>query len=212
MLNSKIVDIIIRRLGNRRSKPALREAIVDEVVALINQMERDMHEVPFFLETIWSGVIFGGSVPLPANFLKELEEHELLLTDGEESIIVEKKNPAFVQAVVASNPANRPGFYYIFGDSLYFGPSADKSYSFSLPYGRKSTPFVDNGEEAVDWVKEAESAVMLSVQHNFAIDILQDAEMAARVKPRVVEAWSMFKDYCNSRKFNNLQVSAGADE
>jgi hypothetical protein len=209
--NSEVIDMIIRRLGNRRSSPQLRQVIAAELRTFISMKEKDMKEPPFFLETVWETTVTGLSVDLPANFLRELEEHVMSCTSDGCIFEVTKRIPDFVRSMAISELAQRPHYYSILGDKLYFGPGLDKPYLITLPYARKSEVFVDNGLATTDWVLHAENAVMLSVQHTLALDILQDQEMAERVEQRLGEAWQMFNDYCNARKYANLTIASGDD-
>lgn len=213
MTNSEFITLILSRCGRRQASQTLRDIVVSEIQSFIDMKEKGMEETPYFLEELWedsSGT--AASLELPENYLVELEETTMLFRSGEEYWIAEKVIHDNVQRIASANAPGHPRFYSILGNGIHFAPIPDASYSFTLPYGRKSTSFLANEEETSDWCKEAANAVAFTVQGIIAAQHLQDSEMASRFAQPAADAWARFNDYCNKRKFSNMKILPGEDE
>jgi hypothetical protein len=214
--NNEFLTLILSRLGKRQGNDYLKSAALLEVQVYLAQREMTMEEPPFFLETKWEGTMQADQeyLDLPGEFLKEIEETGMIARDPSSSarFRVVKRIPDRTNELIAGCSPQQPQTYSIFGNKLYFGPTPDKAYTFSLPYARKSAIVLANDVQVTDWCLHATQAVSNTIQSIMASQHLQDDQMAQKYAPLAAQAWAAFKDYCNARKYTNLTISSGDDD
>lgn len=211
MINSDVLSLIMSRLGNRKST-SLRETALLELQLKVQELEK-AEPLPWFLETWWTSgnVLVPGQkwLDLPADWLTGVEESEFLLTDPTDGAKykVSKRTPANVELRTANADPGIPKFYYQINGTIFFGPIPDKAYTITVPYCRKSVTFFDNSTAVSDWLKEATNAMIFSALTTIAYDVLQDNDMGQKYAGQANAAWASFKDYADSRRYQNLEMT-----
>lgn len=216
MTNNQLIQLILGRLGKRQGNSYLAGVVLSEIQLFLDQMERTQEELPWFLETVDERSLTAEQfyLDLPSNFIKEIEETSMILTDPDSGEVFEcaKRIPSVVRSRIAACSSGKPNCYAIEGNRWLFAPRPMKAYQLSIPYGRKSAIVLANDQEISDWMLYATQAVTHTIQQIVAAEHLQDMEMASKYQLVAATAWKQFKDYANARKYTNLQISAGDDE
>lgn len=216
MTNNQLIQLILSRLGKRQGNDYLQDVVLSEIQLFLDQLEKTQEELPWFLEAVDERALTPNQfyLDLQSDFLKEVEETSMILTDPDSGAVSEcvKRIPAVVRARIAACSASIPNCYAIEGNRWLFAPKPIKAYRISIPYGRKSSIVLANDVEVTDWALHATQAVSHTVQEIVAGEHLQDDAMAAKYTRIALTAWKQFKDYANARKYTNLQISSGDDE
>lgn len=210
MKNSEVLDRIMVRLAGR-TNPKVRTEALAELTIRVEELEKQP-VLPWFLESDWVGatVVDQDWVALPDNFLLEIEETNMILDVSGVKYLVKKKTLDFLRETTAGQTGT-PAYYALLGERVYFGPRPVAAYAFTLPYVRKSTPFLDNADAVSDWFKHAFNPMVYSTVSVVAGGMIQNADMAASYGKMAGEAWAQFNLYCEARRYTNLDISAGEE-
>jgi hypothetical protein len=143
MTNKEMFDLIMQRLGNRTSTNT-RAVVVKELNEIIRQMEQG-DVLPWFMEDVWveSTIANQDYLDLPSDYIRDDDEGnaEFGFTTGYKKAPKDGYNQ--LRACYANSQASVPIKFAVYGEKVYFGPTPDGSYTFRLPYFKRTGEVVD---------------------------------------------------------------------
>lgn len=212
MNNSEALDLMIKRLGNRKNFP--REELLMELNLKIKEKERGSF-LPWFLEATHEVEIVppASYIELPADFLREFEggQLELVTAAGYTTYPVKRSYEVITQTYKDYVEAGPPGAYAIYGGRLYLAPRPDTTYLVSLPYLRKSAEVVDDATEVSDWLAEAFNFITYAALMDIAANNLKDDNSAQKFSGLANAAFVELYKYHESRQHTNADYNIGEE-
>ncbi len=174
--NAQLIDQALFHLGNRAS---YRANVLSSMKLWVDERERGRF-LPWFLEKESSGLVTVEDqdyVSLPADFLRELDEGIVLVTDadGLEHKLV--KAPSLDRLLSEKDEGGLPEAYYLFNGRMYLRQTPDAAYFLRFFYYGKSTVLADNDSEVTHWGAEAASALVFGSAAIFAGTVLQNMKL-----------------------------------
>lgn len=153
----KALDILMGQLGNRTAS-GLRAACLDEM-ALAQEKLEQAPELPWFLEVEEATAETEPGeerIPLPTDFIREVEDFNLSLLD-EDGNLEDLAKRTYDQAEVEVSRNADPGIpsiYYIRNGYIILRPTPDGVYFVRFPtyYGKQEPP-QDNETSESEWFK-----------------------------------------------------------
>jgi hypothetical protein len=143
MTNKEMFDLIMQRFGNR-SSTTLRATVVKELNEKIRQHEQG-DILPWFMEDIWitSTAANVDYLDLPSDYIRDDDEGypEFSFTSGYKRAVKDGYNN--LRATYANATAAVPEGFAIYGEKVYLGPTPDASYTFRLPYFKRTGEVAD---------------------------------------------------------------------
>jgi hypothetical protein len=189
MLRDDVVNLLTLRLGNRKN-------FTDHVLAEMEHTQRNVLEVnewlPWFLETeMASTMTVAGErrVPLPGDFLMEVEEQHLYYVSPEgKDVMLGKADYDFLMNRYTSTAAGPPK-HYALGAQFYLFPVPDGIYKIRQRYYAMDTSMVQANAET-KWLRYASDLVIAVTGKQLAQKHLQNPTLAQSFAEDVPAAWA----------------------
>ena len=212
MTPKKGIDILMRRLGNRKD-PKLREAILDEMNVVANSLERRPF-LPWFLEKTAEDLILpegAHSLTLPEDFLVEMEDDSVfLLKDNIVHSAPTKVDRQDLKKMYPQQSATMPRYYALFGNKFLFGNPSDKEYTVHLTYLAGSRVIeTSEDEDEYRWLTEAGEYFITEVGAIIADTHIQNPDMAQRFAQRAAGLRTELYRLHEARQHTNRDYSLG---
>ncbi len=186
MLRDEVVDVIVRRLGNRED---LKDDIILEMqIAQEVRLEMNGEVTPSFLVTeqaVASTTASEPRVELPSDFLIEVEEQGLWYQSEEGNWLPICKGPADKLELRYGSSEGAPLHYALVGNYFELYPTPDKVYKLRMNYAQAQPSLKDNIENA--WTSQGLDLLLAEVGFTVASEVMQDDKLATRFDK--VAAW-----------------------
>lgn len=182
MTNAELISRVLFALGNRTSH---RGEILAAMLGWVNEAEQSPF-LPWFLEKESTGLaltIGQDYVTLPTDFLRELDEGVVLITDeeGVEHSLV--KTPSLKKLLSETTTEEIPQGYYLSSDRIYVAPRpTEYAYPLRFFYYGKSTTIADNSSEVTHWGKYAQNAIVYGTAADFAAAPMRNDALARQLE------------------------------
>jgi len=185
MTRDEAITLVLNRLGNRANDTVLTAQAVLELQHVQEQMELK-EELPDFLLTeraTASTIADEERLPVPTNFLLELEEGALFITndDGTE-IELEKDDYDVLRNKFASVAATLPTRYALRNDYFVLFPKPNKAYTVRMAYYKKDT--VLSSDVTNQWLTYAPDVMINGLGEVLAGEYLHNAALRDRFAAR----------------------------
>lgn len=179
----KALDILMGQLGNRTAS-GLRAACLDEM-ALAQEKLEQAPELPWFLEVEEATAETEPGeerIPLPTDFIREVEDFNLSLLD-EDGNLEDLAKRTYDQAEVEVSRNADPGIpsiYYIRNGNIILRPVPDGFYFVRFPtyYGKQEAP-QDNDTSENEWFKTVPDLMIAMAGVQVAGKRLKDPDLVA---------------------------------
>ncbi len=192
-LEASYITLLLNRLG-RRKDTSLRESALDEMNMAKRRLEKGRF-LPWFLGKWVTEVIAAAqeTYTLPADFLAEEEDTQILLTGGEVRSILKKGTHDVLEKKYGVETGT-PRYYSVVGGSLYFWPIPATEVSMRFYYMAAQPDFVDTATavtnpwllNASDWLL-AEAGTRIAGFHIMKPDLAKlMASAAAEAKDNIM--------------------------
>lgn len=189
MLRDTAVSLIGLRLGQRTD---LTSAILLEMQEVQNTVLEQHEWLPWFLESEMASADCTADderLPLPSDFLGELEEAGLWLYDATaESPFTELSKGTYDELLRKHPTPAKPRAYAITGSYFLLKPTPDAVYSFKMRYYQADAILDTNIENK--WLANASDLVMALTGVVMAEKYLQNGQLADRFKQDAGDAWA----------------------
>jgi len=206
--NTEVLNNMMKRLGNRTA-PTLRATVLLELNQKIRQLEQGA-TIPWFLEDRWDDVCVSAQdfLPLPADFLREVEEGQFRVQNINASPVawanVVKSSYEKVDEAGSSVDPALPLVYALFGVKVYFAPTPDVAYPIRLPYYKRTAEITDTNDVVSNlWLTEFYNFVTLSTLDIVAATHIRDAKLRADILPELQVAADDFWRSVEARQHVN---------
>ena len=183
MLRDSAVDLLMKRLGNRKDT-ALRDIIIGEMAFVQENILEQESELPWFLlkpETTLTTTADERLVALPDDFLLEWEDGELFIVDstGEEDFLV-KGDYDLLRA--NNTGTGKPKYYDFVVDNFALFPTPGTAYTLTFRYFAKASnlsgTYADANNIENTWLKHASALLMAETGYLVALNYLQSPKLA----------------------------------
>jgi len=198
MLNKEVLDLIMKRLGNRTST-TLRATALIELNEKIRQLELG-ETLPWFLQDIWQGQTVANQdyLDVVSDYLREDDEGVAEILDASVSPAVwakfTKDSYGKLREKSANATATVPALFAVHGEKVYFGPVPDKVYSFRIPYYKRTTSISDNTATVTNkWLTNFFNFVTLDTIDLIARTHTRDQNVVISIRDELSEARRMFE-------------------
>ena len=176
MIRDTAVDLLMKRLGNRKDA-ALRDTIISEMVYVQEDMLEQDPTLPWFLVSELADAtttVDDDRVVLPGDFLQEFEDGALYVLDdsGTELELFREDWDYLKQKVTGSG---RPRYYDLVGDYIMLRKVPDEQYTLKMRYYKKAASLAgtygDSANIENKWLEYAsalliaETGVVVAAQH-----------------------------------------------
>jgi hypothetical protein len=206
MLNSRMFDLIMARLGGRRDA-GLRALCVEEMNEKIKQLE-DGAVKPWFMEDLLTDTmtIDQNYIVLPENFKQEVEEGRFRIqVDGKWKRCSRKVDYDTLRDHTENCASAMPEGYALFGNRIYVGPAPNLAYPWRLEAYVSSTPVVDDAQEITNpWAKHYFNLITLATIEVIAQFHIQSAAIMAKTEGPLKAAYDTFWRSVEARQHVNL--------
>jgi hypothetical protein len=144
MTNKEMFDLIAQRLGNRTST-VLRATVVKEINEQVRFLDQ-ADEPAWFQEEIWTKAMTVNIafLDLPTDYIRDDDEGAPEYTDGTTNYSITKQGYNYLRKQTANQTPTLPKYFAMYGERVYFGPTPDKAYTFTLPYYKRTTVILDD--------------------------------------------------------------------
>lgn len=176
----------MKRLGNR-TDPSLRAQALLEINVVIDELENGPF-LPWFLETetvALNTVADQITVPLPADFLLEIEEGRFRLQNGTGTFkILDKMSLEELRDEFVNADSGFPSAYAIHGTNIHLGATPDAIYEIKWPYYRNTSDIADSTTPDVFWLGEAFNWICYKTAADLSDFIVINQKVADRLAKR----------------------------
>jgi len=185
MLRDAAVDILLGRLGNRKSD-TLKQAIIDEMVFAQENLLEGGVDLPWFLlseNATNSTQVNEERFPLPLDFLLEWEDGGLYLQndDGTETLLY-REDWDVIKSQASLVGAGKPTYYDIVGLYYLLRKVPDAVYAIKQRYYQKGVSLAGAYGDAANienvWLKDASDWLIAETGILVATQRLQSDKMA----------------------------------
>jgi hypothetical protein len=197
MLNKEVLDLIMKRLGNRTAA-TLRATVLIELNNKISQLEQG-DVLPWFLQDIWLGQTVASQdyVDVISDYLRDDDEGQAEINDTTVSPAVwskfTKTSYGKLREKTANCTAQLPALYAVHGEKVYFGPAPNQVYSFRVPYYKRSTSVADNTQAVSNkWLLNFFNFVTLDTIDFVARTHTRDNSLVAAIAAELQQAQRLF--------------------
>lgn len=209
MLRDELITLIGWRLGDRDDMAA---RAVSEMQYTQQYILEANSWLPWFLEADAVGLateVGIRSVPLPVDFLREIEAARpyLILADG--NYFLEKEEPN--QALSYLPGSGQPQYYSMHATELRLYPLPDAVYSIGWRYYAKSAP-IHTATTEVPWLQYAGDLVAAIVGHALATKHIRDDKAAAAFGQDAASAWQRLLAMNENQRETNLERAMGGHQ
>ena len=144
----EIIDIVLRRCGNRESDTTLTSHAEAEIVQIQNRLELEP-ELPWFLLTEKANATCTADeprLPVPSNFLMEWDEGALYVLNPDDSKEYEVVKDEYdtLKAQYRDASADLPEFFALRKDVFWLFPTPDQAYTMYITYYKAQTSLTTN--------------------------------------------------------------------
>lgn len=185
MDNAAILDLMVKRLGNR---PNHRNDCLEELREVINGAENGTF-LPWFLEHEWSDTLAMEETyrTAPGDFLREVEEGSLRIYDpNSPETLLYKPKKLDISELRDRFDNCEPGLvkaYALHAGRIYWGPKPNLEYPFTLSYYQSATAIDDDSSQlSTKWVGEGRQWIVYQALDNVANFHAQNEKMALRFR------------------------------
>lgn len=214
MQNAEFITNIMQRLGNRRS-PELRANVVIELNEKIRQLDQGLSP-PWFLETYSTGTTTAGVnyVNVPDGFVREVEEGRFKVQNSEgQWIPLFKMQIERLEDETENATSAFPEGYALFGSRFYLGPTPDAVYAYKIPCIIRTSPIVDNTQEATNpWILNFFNYISLETVDIVARTHIQSSEIPGKIADQLSQARVDFWRIVEARKHVNMDYLLDNEE
>lgn len=210
MLRDQVIQLLGWRLGDRSD---LADRILLEMV-MIQSIELEGNRwLPWFLIKDWAAGTTApatASVALPTDFLEEVEESHLYLTNLEgQSLRLEKKDYDVAKSLTFGEDPGQPRYYSRLGQAFYFFPTPDLAYPLSMSYyGKDADMAAANVETA--WLAHAADVVMAALGKELCEKHIQNPQQAASFIQDLQKAWDrLYVKHVAMQEINSTRALGG---
>jgi len=207
------LDLLMGRLGGRTA-PDLRAKCLQEMVTFQETEMEGAEDLPWFLiteEAETDTVPNERRILLPSDFIREVEEEDLLLIDdsGEEIKLGKVGYEEAEQRFGGSDPGT-PQVYTIRGNYILLHPTPDRIMTVRFPdyYARQEQP-VDSEESENGWFKWASDLMMSGPGLVVATLHLKDPELVTTMAALVTRANTRLRNATVAREEANRNRRMG---
>lgn len=206
-------DDVITLLGYRlESRTDLVERIMLEM-RLVQSTILEEHEwLPWFLESeLAEASTTSGEwrVPVPEDFLMEMEPAALWITDAD-GVRKELKKMDMDVAAERYSGTGCPQVYALHGNYFYLFPTPDQAFPLQMLYYARDTDMAAENVET-NWLKYAPDLVIACVGREVAEKHIQNGALAASFAADIVPAWLRLLNKHTARVEANQSRSMGGD-
>lgn len=211
MTRDQLIELLGYRLGDRTDMG--QRALAEMPLVQGSTLEGNKW-LPWFLEKEFVGATVEAQnyVPLPDDFLGEIEESHLWITTAEgRQLRLVKKDYDVLKALCAEAENQQPQYYARVKGKLMLGPVPDAVYSLTMQYYARDTDMAAANLET-EWLKHASDVVMAELGYVLASKHVQLPELAAAFQQDTLRAWDrLYVRHCEIQETNQLR-SMGGDE
>lgn len=208
MTRDEVVSILVERLGNR---PALIPSIIMEMqISQAMKMEQNGKFQPWFLTTeyaIETTEVGENRIPLPDDFLMEVEEKGLWIKNSEEKWVPLKKRPEDELTEFYGDTPAAPKEYALTGLNFLLFPVPDAAYQIRFKY--IASQEVLNSDVENNWLKYAPDLMIALVGHTLSLTRIQNPQLAASFEKEISPAWDRLFSMHEARAHTNTQYTKG---
>lgn len=209
MTRDDVVRLLGWRLGDRSD---MQERILREMDFIQTTVLEENEWMPWFLESEWASAqttVGEARVPLPTDFLVEIEESHLYISKdgGEEKRLVKKD----MDTAKSLRPGSgQPEYYAISGGYFYFYATPDYAYDLRMRYYAKDALMSAANVETL-WLKHASDLVMALVGEAIAGKHIQNLQQAAAFQADAQKAWNRLLTKHTALNELNMARALGGD-
>jgi hypothetical protein len=188
----------------------LDEIITQEMAFVQTQELERAPFFPWFLETEMAATVTTfpdeRRVPLPDDFISELESSYLHIVLEDKTYRVEKVDGEYLGSL--KNDYGVPEYYDIRGDYFILYPTPDAEYQLRMSYvGRQ--PLCKLPEDTNAWLEEAGQWFLGRVGENISLNVLGDGELAQRFQYMAETGKQLVRDLDIERRETNRERQMG---
>lgn len=208
MMRDALIASVAVRLGQRQD---LVPAMEGELNIIQETVLESHHWLPWFLETelAWTDVVVGEErVPLPTDFLREIEDQALWLRDSSGELLGELPRKAYDDLLRTFPLTGRPKAYSTNDAYFFLRPVADQAYQVAMRYYAKEPLLTADGENK--WLKHAPQVVMYELASVMAGEYMQYPELATLFQGKAQQAWDrLYRKHISVEEDNRSRVMEG---
>lgn len=193
MTYDDLVKIVGWRLGDRDDMAARIALELDTIQDNVLEA-KPWH--PWFLQSELasaSTLADERRVPLPLDFLGEIEESHLYIVIDGELVELPKRDPDIAQKAFPGTGTGTPKVYAISGLYFQFYPIPDQAFEVQMRYYAKDARISDPANDT-NWLKFASDVVLAELCYVLAAKHIKDAEAAAGFAQDAQVAWKRLYD------------------
>jgi hypothetical protein len=212
MIRDTIVSVLVSRLNNRTD---LTDKIVLEMQLAQDRIEMNGEFFPWFLVSEYATEVTEigePRVPLPTDFLGEIEEEALWLQPqsdpGQAWKRLVKGDSEELELAYGITPGE-PEKYALMGEEFILYPIPDSAYTLRMKYYARAAALSANIENA--WLKYAADLIIAEVGEVMASLTIQNPALAAEFEKDKVTAWARLRLADEARKHVNRDYTMGGD-
>lgn len=209
MTRDEAVTLLGWRLGNRTD---MAERILREMDFVQTTVLEENEWLPWFLETEWANALTTAGesrVPVPADFLTEIEESHLYISqpDGTQKRLVKKD---YDTAKSLRPGSGMPEFYAISAGYFHFFPTPDAAYELGMRYMARDA-LMSAANVETKWLKHSSDLVIAEVGALLAGKHVQNPTLAAGFKEDAQKAWNRLLTKHTALNELNMARALGGD-
>lgn len=208
MLRDTAVSLLAKRLGNRTD---LDDIIIEEMQnTQAFKLEQNGVFYPWFLftENVTTTLVIGESrIALPADFLAEIEEEGMFVTNTDGGVSIVTKGGSQDLKVYYGSATGLPKKYALSGDHFILFPTPDAAYVLTMRYAAAEPVLSTNIEN--NWLKYAADLMIAEVGATLAKTLLQNPTLAASFQTDVSRAWDRLQRQHEMLQHTNRTYTMG---
>ena len=207
MKRDDAVKIVNYRLGNRR----MNEVILAEMKFVQREVLEQRPWLPWFLESeLATASTQAGErrVPLPEDFLMEIEEESLWL-EGPDGALIELDKIIYDKGMRVLTGSGMPEAYALASGYFQFFPKPDAAYPLHMRYLAKG-PDITADDLEISWLLHAAELVVAEVGLVIAEKHLQNANLAMAFRADAEKAnTALYNKHIALQELNQVRLVGG---